>query len=235
MAEKVQGGGSQCLLQDVLENGHVALGDCENAKSLPFALIEVHLGADQDQMPDWIAHLFFESALVHPVLDFDLYLHAIATLCPLRAASLPYWLVDCSRGPFSAPPGTPTAAAVASPDACSSPDPHAPALRSSTPSYSLVDIPQRAAAAATAPASPPLSETTQLLPGSAALLSPRHPAPLHPTLRELRRTLAAALATAVVVSVVLTVWPCHQQVARIVVELADLLAQWVDRLLRRAV
>ncbi|KAJ2798707.1 hypothetical protein H4R21_003822, partial [Coemansia helicoidea] len=48
----------------------------------------------------------------------------------------------------------------------------------------------------------------------------------------LRRILTAALATAVAVSILLTIWPCHQQIARIVVEMADVLAEWVGRLLR---
>ncbi|KAJ1847952.1 hypothetical protein LPJ70_001270, partial [Coemansia sp. RSA 2708] len=72
------------------------------AEHLPFALIDVHLRPGQPQMPGWLAHLFFDSALVHPVLDFDLYLHAVATLRPGLVATLPYWMVDAHRAPFAA-------------------------------------------------------------------------------------------------------------------------------------
>ncbi|KAJ2765157.1 hypothetical protein IWQ56_004212, partial [Coemansia nantahalensis] len=150
------GGGGQCLLKDVLEHGPAALDSCADTTAPPFAVIEVHLGDGDDQMPGWLAQMFFEGALVHPVLDFDIYLHAIATLCPQRASGLPYWLVDCSQSPFDTPPASPA----------------------------------------------------------------------------LRRILTAALATAVAVSILLTIWPCHQQIARIVVEMADVLAEWVGRLLR---
>ncbi|KAJ2685301.1 Phosphate metabolism transcription protein, partial [Coemansia spiralis] len=211
------GAGEPCLLKSVLEHGPMVLDGCANAEALPFAVIEVHLGDGEDQMPGWLAQVFFESALVHPVLDFDLYLHAIATFCPQHATGLPYWLVDCCRLPFATPPGSPVTA-IAS--LCPSP---AAVTCSPTPNYSMVDIPLRPSAAS-APPSPP-TEASQLLPA-------HHASAPGPSPGELRRTLSAALAAAVIVSVALTVWPCHQDVARIVVEMADLLAQWVGRLLQ---
>ncbi|KAJ1813907.1 hypothetical protein LPJ75_002990, partial [Coemansia sp. RSA 2598] len=59
---------------------------------LAFDVIEVHLGPDNAQMPSWLAHLFFDSGLVHPVLDFDMYLHAAADGCTRQLKELPYWL-----------------------------------------------------------------------------------------------------------------------------------------------
>ncbi|KAJ2020475.1 hypothetical protein IWW57_005003, partial [Coemansia sp. S610] len=68
-----------------------------SAEALGFDLLEVHFGhAGGSQPPDWLARLFFDSALVRPILDFDLYLHGIATLRPDSATDFPYWLVDCS-------------------------------------------------------------------------------------------------------------------------------------------
>ncbi|KAJ2750630.1 vacuolar transporter chaperone [Coemansia pectinata] len=75
-------------------NGHVCgwveqlFGDEHADSTMPtetlgFDLLEVHFGqASGFQPPDWLAELFFDSALVRPILDFDLYLHGIATLSP---------------------------------------------------------------------------------------------------------------------------------------------------------
>ncbi|KAJ2892634.1 hypothetical protein GGI21_005566, partial [Coemansia aciculifera] len=65
------------------------------AEMLSFAVLEVHferLGGLRP--PEWLADLFFESGLVRPILDFDLYLHGIALLCPALVGDFPYWMVD---------------------------------------------------------------------------------------------------------------------------------------------
>ncbi|KAJ2854306.1 hypothetical protein J3B02_002744 [Coemansia erecta] len=67
---------------------------------LAFDIIEVYLGSKDAQMPSWLAHLFLDSGLVHPVLDFDMYLHATADGCAHRLEELPYWLVDSQRKSF---------------------------------------------------------------------------------------------------------------------------------------
>ncbi|KAJ2373655.1 hypothetical protein GGI05_007431, partial [Coemansia sp. RSA 2603] len=68
---------------------------------LPFDTIEVHLGSDNAEMPDWLARLFFESKLVHAVLDFDIYIHGIASLNANKVSEVPYWVVDCSRKSYA--------------------------------------------------------------------------------------------------------------------------------------
>ncbi|KAJ2058133.1 vacuolar transporter chaperone, partial [Coemansia sp. S146] len=67
-------------------------------EALGFDLLEVHFGqASGFQPPDWLTELFFDSTLVRPILDFDLYLHGIATLCSASVNDFPYWMVDCSQ------------------------------------------------------------------------------------------------------------------------------------------
>ncbi|ORX68721.1 hypothetical protein DL89DRAFT_182827 [Linderina pennispora] len=66
------------------------------SESLPFALFELHLDGHAE-LPAWLGQMFFESSLVRPVLDFDLYLHGIALLRGDLVDDLPYWLVDYHR------------------------------------------------------------------------------------------------------------------------------------------
>ncbi|KAJ2784686.1 hypothetical protein H4R18_000977 [Coemansia javaensis] len=210
------------LASDEAVAGLAASGDCADAERLPFDVIEVQLGDSQAPMPGWLAQLFFESALVHPVLDFDLYSHAIAVLCPERAGELPYWVVDCCRGPFAGAPGSPATPAC----------PQSPARASeASMTHSRVDVPLVSATTPPGAADFP-SETARLLPGPAAAAAAHAHHWARPAPNGLRRRLSAALAAAMVASVVLSVWPHRQQIARIVTELADLFAQWVGRLPR---
>ncbi|KAJ2819619.1 vacuolar transporter chaperone, partial [Coemansia erecta] len=219
MAENAPGAAGQCWLQNVLYSGLDSVGGQAKTELLPFGLIEVHLGDAQEQMPDWLAHLFFESALVHPVLDFDLYLHAVATLRTQHVADLPYWMADCYRGPF----GSPSRGHDSSP--CSSPSTRVSALRSHrSPSHSPIDIP--ATLATDRPLSH-VSETTHLLPSPVSVArSHRLDHAGHLRSHGLRYYLTFVLAAATVFSIAISVWPHHRQIAHIVVELIDLIAQW---------
>ncbi|KAJ2455842.1 Phosphate metabolism transcription protein [Coemansia sp. RSA 2336] len=207
MTEYTPDAASKTWLQNVLYNG---LGtDRASMKQLPFSLIEIHLGSEQNQMPGWLAHLFFDTTSVHPVLDFDLYVHAIATLRMDRVAEIPYWVVDCCRYPFALSDSSP----------CSSPTTRVSQISASrAAAHSPIDIPASPATAQLA------GESTPLLPISISATT-QHP-------QNFRYHLSALLATATVLSLVVCVWPHHQQIARIVVEIINLIAEWVGRILQ---
>ncbi|KAJ2801762.1 hypothetical protein H4R20_003549 [Coemansia guatemalensis] len=177
-------------------------------------------------MPDWLAQLFFESSLVHPVLDFDLYLHAIATLRPSHVSSFPYWMVDYCRGPFANRPHSPGTSTSSSPNVhvimsrthgslgCSPSAIPAPLSIRSRPNRSC-------------------EETSPLLPSPVTASRSHHRRLVsHFSLKDIRYYLSAALGIAMVFSVVVSVWPHQQQIVKILFELVDLISQWVGRLLR---
>ncbi|KAJ1814423.1 hypothetical protein LPJ60_006041, partial [Coemansia sp. RSA 2675] len=181
-----------------------------SAEALGFDLLEVHFGhAGGSQPPDWLARLFFDSALVRPILDFDLYLHGIATLRPDPATDFPYWLVDCSRKHLE----------TAQP-------PHCPSRAESMDlaAESVVDIPADYS-----------SETTHLLHISASPSQLRRdglrPRTRSSSSRRYRSMLAMLLLATVVVSTVFSAWPYRERLIRVLLELVDLISQWVGRLI----
>ncbi|KAJ1873335.1 vacuolar transporter chaperone [Coemansia sp. RSA 990] len=211
MTEYTPDAASKTWLQNVLYNGLDA--DRASMKQLPFSLIEIHLGSEQSQMPDWLAHLFFDTRSVHPVLDFDLYVHAIATLRMDRVSDIPYWVVDCCRYPFALPDSSP----------CSSPTTHVSRISTiRSAAHSPIDIPASPAAVQLAGESTPLLPISVSRSISATTQQPQN----------IRYHLSAILATATVLSLVVCVWPHHEQIARIVVEIINLIAEWVGRMLQ---
>ncbi|KAJ2635656.1 hypothetical protein GGF40_003472 [Coemansia sp. RSA 1286] len=160
-------------------------------RDLAFDIVEVDLGPNNAQMPSWLAHLFFDSALVHPVLDFDVYLHGAAESCAHRVEELPYWIVDSQRKSFV---------------------------------YSQ----QRHVEISMDMQSP--SETTLLLPRSPALTVCAR-IRQHSHGYSLRYCLTMALFIATVLSIAFTAWPSHDRILGFVLELADLIVQWISRLL----
>ncbi|KAJ1890481.1 vacuolar transporter chaperone [Kickxella alabastrina] len=171
-------------------------------ENVPFDIIEVHMDSTTaQQMPDWLAHLFFDSSLVHPVLDFDMYVHGIATLCADRTDYLPYWMVDyCCKAYVCR----------------MSAQPLHPVQTHHTETEYLRDIESQYP-----------TETTLLIPS----LAPPTARCQGCTGSPLRYYLTVALLSATVFSVALSIWPYHSQIVVILEELADLIAQWVSRLL----
>ncbi|KAJ2610670.1 hypothetical protein H4S08_003507 [Coemansia sp. RSA 1365] len=219
-------GDDQSWLQSLLVDGIDPL-DCSDVgtEHLPFDLIEVHTSGSTDSMPDWLAQLVFESSLVHPVLDFNLYLHSIATLRASHVSTLPYWMVDYCRGPFGNRPHSSSSSASSSPNA-----------------HGI--IPRTYGSLGRLPSGipPPLSirsrpnrscETSPLLP-SPVTASRSHHRRLNSrfSLKDLRYYLSAVLGIAVVFSIAVSVWPHRQQIVKIMFELIDLISQWIGRLLR---
>ncbi|KAJ2848542.1 hypothetical protein IWW36_003240 [Coemansia brasiliensis] len=211
MAEYTPDAASKSWLQNVLYNG---LDDADRAsmQQLPFGLIEIHLGPEQKQMPDWLAHLFFDTTSVHPVLDFDLYVHTIATLRMKHVTDIPYWMVDFCRFPFALSDSSP----------CSSPTTRVSQVSNGrSAAHSPIDIPASQALQ-------PANESMPLLPISISRsisATPQQP-------ESIRYHLSAVLAAATVLSFVVCIWPHHEQIARIVVEIINLIAEWVGRMLQ---
>ncbi|KAJ2083671.1 hypothetical protein H4R24_000629 [Coemansia sp. RSA 988] len=218
----------QSWMQSLLADGIDPL-DCDDVGSehLPFDLIEVHTAGSADPMPDWLAQLFFESSLIHPVLDFDLYLHSIATVRASHVSSLPYWMVDYCRGPFANRPHSPGSSTSSSPNA------HVIMSRThGSLGRSPAGIPA------------PLSIRSRLN-HSCDEVSPLLPSPVtasrshHRQLqyrfssKDIRYYLTAALGIAMVFSIAVSVWPHRLQIVEILFELVDLISQWVGRLLRQ--
>ncbi|KAJ2159707.1 vacuolar transporter chaperone [Coemansia sp. RSA 552] len=205
--------------------------DPDSTVDLTFALVEVQLGPDQELMPPWLADLFFESSLVHPVLDFDPYVHAIAVLRPDLATAVPYWMVDCCRAPFAGPlHATPTS----SPSTCASglhppasAADHAIEIPAALPS--ALDIPDMLSPEHTC--SWP-SESTRLLPSPVSASRSPLSSPRSGSALSIRRYLTIALAIATALSIAISIWPHRQQVCQIVIELMDLISQWIGRLVR---
>ncbi|KAJ2540370.1 hypothetical protein GGF49_004513 [Coemansia sp. RSA 1853] len=223
MAECTEAGG-QCWLQNVLYNGYESVDTQAETEQLPFGLIEVHLDdAHEQQMPGWLAQLFFESAHVHPVLDFDLYLHAVATLRTRHVTGLPYWMADCYRGPFARSENN---ALDLSP--LSEPSTRvSPACCHHSPEHSPIDIPHALPARSLSHA----AESTQLLPSPVSRSRQVSPVPRLSSLTP-RYCMTLVLAVAMGFSIAISVWPHHLQIAQIIVELVDLIAQWVGQLLQ---
>ncbi|PIA15904.1 hypothetical protein COEREDRAFT_81626 [Coemansia reversa NRRL 1564] len=219
-------GDDQSWLQSLLVDG-IDLLECSDVgtEHLPFDLIEVHTSGSVDSMPDWLAQLVFESTLVHPVLDFDLYLHSIATLRASHVSSLPYWMVDYCRGPFGNRPHSLSSSASSSPN-----------------THEIIPRTNGSLGRSSSGIPPPLSirprpncscETSPLLP-SPVTASRSHQRRLDSRflLKEVRYYLSAVLGIAVVFSITVSVWPHRQQIVKILFELIDLISQWIGRLLR---
>ncbi|KAJ2052081.1 vacuolar transporter chaperone, partial [Coemansia sp. S2] len=172
--------------------------------ALRFDLLEVHFGQSSGcQPPDWLAELFFDSGLVRPILDFDLYLHGIATLRPASVNDLPYWMVDCNRKNLH----------TAQQPYCSSTHDSL-----NPPVNAVIDIPADHAC-----------ENTRLLPMSTSP-SQFYSGGIRPHMRAAtsrqRSTLAMLLLAAVIVSTVLSTWPYRERVVQVLLELIDLISQW---------
>ncbi|KAJ1990339.1 hypothetical protein GGI25_005312 [Coemansia spiralis] len=196
---------SECWLASVIKYGTPPTStDYEDTVGeLPFDLIEIYLG--EGSMPEWLSQLFFDCALVHPVLDFDVYIHSIAALRMRKVEILPYWMVDYSRG-----------------NLCNPSD------------HSFIDM--------SATLQPELQQTTPSCPCESTHLL-HNPASSGYRSRDInyrgrsncissiRTSASVILMIAVIVSVVLSIWPYHQQIANLLVEFSDLVAQWIARLL----
>ncbi|KAJ1793510.1 vacuolar transporter chaperone [Coemansia sp. RSA 2167] len=223
MAECTEAGG-QCWLQNVLYNGFESVDAQTETEQLPFGLIEVHLDdAHEQQMPDWLAQLFFESAHIHPVLDFDLYLHAVATLRTRHVTGLPYWMADCYRGPFARSESNPL-------DLSPRSDPStrvSPACCHHSPEHSPIDIPHVLPARSLSHA----AESTHLLPSPVSRSRQFSPVP-HLSSLTPRYCMTLVLAVAMGFSIAISIWPHHHQITQIIVELVDLIVQWVGQLLQ---
>ncbi|KAJ2124577.1 vacuolar transporter chaperone, partial [Coemansia sp. RSA 788] len=223
MAECTEAGG-QCWLQNVLYNGFESVDAQTETEQLPFGLIEVQLDdAHEQQMPDWLAQLFFESAHIHPVLDFDLYLHAVATLRTRHVTGLPYWMADCYRGPFAHSESNPL-------DLSPRSDPStrvSPACCHHSPEHSPIDIPHVLPARSLSHA----AESTHLLPSPVSRSRQFSPVP-HLSSLTPRYCMTLVLAVAMGFSIAISIWPHHHQITQIIVELVDLIVQWVGQLLQ---
>ncbi|KAJ1957421.1 Phosphate metabolism transcription protein [Dipsacomyces acuminosporus] len=204
----------QQLLDDRLPNGPTPATSV--VERLPFATIEVHLDNNSNGLlPDWLHHLFFESSLVHPVLDFDLYSHGIALMHQDKVESLPYWLVDYYRDVPCPLTPSPTARSQSS--------------RSLQPS---VEGPLDGHSGN---AQDTYTESTPLLPAPVSARSGSTP-PLgrHTLAKRIRYALGIALLAAMALSIAIATWPYHEQLLQFLAELADVIAQWVFRLLDAA-
>ncbi|KAI8322196.1 hypothetical protein GQ54DRAFT_297527 [Martensiomyces pterosporus] len=219
MQQCTQSQDSPCWLQRALDG---AASNGSIAEHLPFAIIEVHL-ANHSVLPEWLAHLFFESTLVHPVLDFDLYSHGIALLKGDAVEDLPYWLVDYHRNLFQ-PPLSAAAANTAS-SQVPSPTAH------STSSQSL----QIAAEGLQSPHPDPQDypcESTRLLPLPVSSAHSRTAAASrYSVAKRARYYLCISLLAAMALGIALAIWPYHERLMEFLAELADLIAQWVARML----
>ncbi|KAJ2090005.1 hypothetical protein EV179_000801 [Coemansia sp. RSA 487] len=195
--------GKSSWLTDVIDGKLLADTDGEEPiGDLPFDVIEIHLG--NRAMPSWLSQLFFDSTLVRPVLDFDVYIHGIATLCTRSVNDLPYWLVDYSRGSLGNPSD-----------------------------YSMIDM-SATLSPEQQPAMLCPCETTHLLHGQSSPGHRDRTASFNSYVDNSHRTrsfISIALLVAVILSAAFTIWPHHSQVMKILFELGDLVAQWIARLL----
>ncbi|KAJ2515755.1 hypothetical protein H4217_004987 [Coemansia sp. RSA 1939] len=169
---------------------------------LPFDIIEIHL--DNKPMPAWLSQLFFDSTMARPVLDFDAYIHGIATLRTRSVSDLPYWMVDYSRGSL----GNPSDHSIVDMSATLSPEQQ--------------------------PAMPCACETTHLLhrqSTSARRERTMSYSRQANNSNRMRSCMSITLLIAVTLSIPFAIWPHHKQVINILFEVSDLVAQWIARLL----
>ncbi|KAJ1904326.1 vacuolar transporter chaperone [Coemansia sp. IMI 209127] len=195
--------GESSWLADVIDGNPPAdASDEESIGDLPFDTIEIHLG--NKAMPSWLSQLFFDTTVVRPVLDFDVYIHGIATLRTRSVNDLPYWLVDYSRGSL----GNPSDHSMIDMSATLSPE-QQPALICPCESTHLLH----------SQSSPGQRERTVSFNSYTDSSNCA------------RSYISIALLIAVILSAAFTIWPHQNRVIKILFELSDLVAQWIARLL----